>query len=78
MLSISVNAFNVLLARWTLTLTAPLAVSTVLLYIADAAVEEDLVTHLPGYVHPDGSPKALPTRHCKTRSALQDRLTASS
>ena len=31
----------------------------------EAAVDADLVTHLPGYVHPDGTPKALPTRHCE-------------
>ena len=38
-------------------------VLALLLTVAEAAIEEDLVTHLPGYVHPDGSPKPLPTRH---------------
>ena len=43
-----------------------LLLAAALLSVAvEAAVEADLVTHLPGYVHPDGTPKSLPTRHCE-------------
>jgi hypothetical protein len=35
----------------------------VLLWLAHAAIDEHLVTNLPGYVNTDGTPKGLPTRH---------------